>query len=194
MHALPVRLEHTRAGTEAFYKLLQVATERNPRATVLSVDAVGAFDHVSRQARLEGLRSRPQLAPLLPFARQFYGSESSYVWTDDAGAELEVLQAEGGEQGDTLMPALVGAWASLWAWVCWDRFHAAGLYIKLPRTIYKTDRTIYTSSGTARNRFGLFVTALRDTIADHRSNQSRNNSPTVFISRPEPLGTVPNYL
>ena len=96
----------TRAGTEALYKLLQVATECNPRATVLSVDAVGAFDHVSRQAMLEGLRSRPQLAPLLPFARQFYGSESSYVWTDDAGAEHEVLQAEGGEQGDPLMPAL----------------------------------------------------------------------------------------
>ena len=96
----------TRAGTEALYKLLQVATECNPRPTVLSVDAVGAFDHVSRQAMLDGLRSRPQLAPLLPFARQFYGTESSYVWTDDAGAEHEVLQAEGGEQGDPLMPAL----------------------------------------------------------------------------------------
>ena len=56
----------TRAGTEALYKLLQVATECNPRTTVLSVDAVGAFDHVSRQAMLDGLRSRPQLAPLLP--------------------------------------------------------------------------------------------------------------------------------
>ena len=55
---------------------------------------------------LDGLRSRPQLAPLLPFARQFYGTESSYVWTDDVGAEHEVLQAEGGEQGDPLMPAL----------------------------------------------------------------------------------------
>ena len=30
---------------------------------------------------------------LLPFARQFYGTESSYVWTDDVGAEHEVLQA-----------------------------------------------------------------------------------------------------
>jgi len=96
----------TRAGTEALYKLLQVATECNPRTTVLSVDAVGAFDHVSRQAMLEGLRSRPELAPLLPFARQFYGTESSYVWTDDAGTEHEILQAEGGEQGDPLMPAL----------------------------------------------------------------------------------------
>ena len=57
----------TRAGTEALFKLLQVATECNSRATVLSVDAVGAFDHVSRQAMLEALRSRPELEPLLPF-------------------------------------------------------------------------------------------------------------------------------
>ena len=108
---------HARAGTEALYKLLQVATECNPRTTVLSVDAVGAFDHVSRQATLEGLRSRPQLVPLLPFARQFYGSESSYVWIGDAGTEHEVLQAEGGEQGDPLMPVLyaVASHAALYA-------------------------------------------------------------------------------
>ena len=55
---------------------------------------------------LEALRSRPELEPLLPFARQFYGAASCYVWTDDAGADHEVLQAEGGEQGDPLMPAL----------------------------------------------------------------------------------------
>ena len=67
----------TRAGTEALDKLLQVATECNPRTTVLSVDAVGAFDDVSRQAMLEGLRSRPQLAPLLPFARQFSAAKSA---------------------------------------------------------------------------------------------------------------------
>ena len=67
----------TRAGTEALDKLLQVATECNPRTTVLSVDAVGAFDDVSRQAMLEGLRSRPQLAPLLPFARQFSAAKAA---------------------------------------------------------------------------------------------------------------------
>ena len=96
----------TRAGTEGLYKLLHTATELDPRATVLSIDAVGAYDHVSRQAMLEGLRSRPALVPLLPFARQFYGSASSYTWLDDNGGEHEVVQGEGGEQGDPLMPAL----------------------------------------------------------------------------------------
>ena len=55
----------TSAGTE-----VAAAT---PRATVLSVDAVGAPDHVSRQAMLDGLRSRPLLASLLPYVFQFYG-------------------------------------------------------------------------------------------------------------------------
>ena len=96
----------TRAGTEGLYKLLHTATALDARATVLSIDAVGAFDHVSRQAMLEGLRSRPALAPLLPFARQFYGSASVYTWLDETGAEHDVTQGDGGEQGDPLMPAL----------------------------------------------------------------------------------------
>ena len=96
----------TRAGTEGLYKLLHTATALDARATVLSVDAVGAYDHVSRQAMCEGLRSRPALAPLLPFARQFYGSASVYTWLDETGTEHDVLQGDGGEQGDPLMPAL----------------------------------------------------------------------------------------
>ena len=46
---------------------------------------------------LEALRSRPELEALLPFRRRFYGAARRYVWTDDAGADSEVLQAEGGE-------------------------------------------------------------------------------------------------
>ena len=38
----------TSAGTEAVVCLLRAATEASPRATILSVDAVGAFDHLSR--------------------------------------------------------------------------------------------------------------------------------------------------
>ena len=96
----------TRAGTEAVHRCLQVATELDPQATILSLDAVGAFDHVSRGAMLQGLASRPDLAPLLPYAAQWYGSPSQYTWTDAAGYLHHVQQAEGGEQGDPLMPAL----------------------------------------------------------------------------------------
>ena len=44
----------------------------DPRATVLSTEAVGAFDQVSRHAMLVGLMHRPSLQLLLPFVRPFY--------------------------------------------------------------------------------------------------------------------------
>ena len=64
----------TRVGTEAVSRLLRAASEANPRVTVLTVDAVGAFDHVARGAMLEALLANKELQPLLPYARQFYAS------------------------------------------------------------------------------------------------------------------------
>ena len=96
----------TRAGAEALPRVLRAATEVDPRATILSVDAVGAYDHVSRQAMLAALHARPELRPLLAYARQFYGAASTYTWTDGQGDSHSIAQAEGGEQGDPLMPAL----------------------------------------------------------------------------------------
>ena len=93
----------TRAGTA---RVLKVATELNPRATVLSVDAAGAYDHVSRGAMLEALHARPELLPRLPYARQSYATPSSYTWVDDSGTSHTVSQGEGGEPGDPLMPGL----------------------------------------------------------------------------------------
>ena len=61
----------TRTGTEAVSRLLRAAAEACPRAIILSVDAVGAFDHVARGAMLGALHARRELHPLLPFARQF---------------------------------------------------------------------------------------------------------------------------
>ena len=96
----------TRAGSEALPRVLRAATEVDARATILSVDAVGAFDHASRQAMLGALLAHPELCPLLPFARQFYGTPSSYVWVDGQSVTHHVAEGEGGEQGDPLMPAL----------------------------------------------------------------------------------------
>ena len=38
----------------------------------------------------------------IPFVRVFYGSPSTYVWE----VEHSILQGEGGEQGDPVMPLL----------------------------------------------------------------------------------------
>ena len=96
----------TRAGTEGRYRgpLPRAVTEGRyklfPRTTVVSVDAIGSYDHVSRQAMLEGLRSKPALEPLLPFARQFYDCSSVYTWLDVDGGEHHIAQGGEEEQGD----------------------------------------------------------------------------------------------
>ncbi|CAK9081723.1 132 kDa protein [Durusdinium trenchii] len=102
----------TRAGTEALFHTLQLTTETDHLQTVLSVDGIGAYDHVSRTAMLRGLANSantPHAQAALPFARLFYSQPSTYLWTDDSddhGQTHPITQAEGGEQGDPLMPAL----------------------------------------------------------------------------------------
>ena len=43
---------------------------------------------------------------ILPFARCYYGSPSTYLWEDEMVNTQEIPQGEGGEQGDPLMPML----------------------------------------------------------------------------------------
>ena len=96
----------TRAGTEALAHSLQLECEMDPTLTVLPVDGVGAYDLISRHAMLRALRHTPDAANVLPFVRLFYGQPSTFLWRDDAGVVHRIVQAEGGEQGDPLMPAL----------------------------------------------------------------------------------------
>ena len=52
------------------------------------------------------LHEVPSLQGLLPFVRAIYANPTSYVWEDEAGVQHRIIQAEGGEQGDPLMPLL----------------------------------------------------------------------------------------
>eukprot|EP00959_Pyramimonas_sp_CCMP1952_P010182 212872-Pyramimonas_sp.AAC.1 len=61
---------------------------------------------MSRNAMLHGLAGLPAASSALPFYRMFHGPRSQYLWTDQHGDAHVVEQAEGGEQGDPLMPAL----------------------------------------------------------------------------------------
>ena len=74
--------------------------------TVLSVDGIGAYDHVQRAAMMSKLLEVPSLRHLLPFVRQAYGSATSCSWQDADGQRHRIHQEEGGEQGDPLMPML----------------------------------------------------------------------------------------
>ena len=96
----------TRAGTDCVGHMLRAATDVNPNATVLSVDGVGAYDHVLRAAMLGRLARMTNAKALLPFVLLSYSEPSKYDWHDDEGRRRTVTQAEGGEQGDPLMPLL----------------------------------------------------------------------------------------
>ena len=96
----------TKAGAEALARVVRAATESDAQTTILSVDGVGAYDHISRQSMLSALASRPDLAGVLPFASMFYGSPSTCLFYDERGIAHEVRQGEGGKQGDPLMPCL----------------------------------------------------------------------------------------
>ena len=96
----------TRAGSECVAHILQHLTDLDPRATIVSVDGIGAFDLVSRNAMLRGLLSIEDGGKVLPFVRMFYGQRSIFLWEDEVGDVHNILQGEGGEQGDPLMPLL----------------------------------------------------------------------------------------
>ena len=96
----------TRAGTDCAAFLLRTAAETDEHGAIVSLDGVGAYDHVSRAAIFDALLANPALAPLVPFVRLWYGDTASYLWTDDTGRVHRIHQGEGVEQGDALAPAL----------------------------------------------------------------------------------------
>ena len=94
----------TRAGCECVAHALQGITEMSATATITSVDGISAFDLISRKAMLEGLRGVDE--SVVPFVSMFYSSPSGYLWEDAEGTTHTIVQGEGGEQGDPMMPLL----------------------------------------------------------------------------------------
>ena len=94
----------TRAGVDCVGHAVRIATD--PGASVLSIDGIGAYDHVLRSAMLGKLLEEENLRGLLPFVRMVYSQPSRYHWEDEDGCRKEICQHEGGEQGDPLMPLL----------------------------------------------------------------------------------------
>ena len=95
-----------KAGTDALARAVHLLTEEDQERVVISLDGIGAYDHVKRAAFMRKLYGTERLRALLPLVTALYGTESRFVWRDDEGVDHIVTQAEGGEQGDPLMPAL----------------------------------------------------------------------------------------
>ena len=83
------------------------AVESKITPTMLSIDGVGAYDTISRHSMLAALAAVPGANRCSPFVNMFYSHPSNYVWHDQHSQPHLITQAEGGEQGDPLMPALL---------------------------------------------------------------------------------------
>ena len=57
----------TKSGCECIAHILQLLTEMNPRAAVVSVDGISAYDLASRHAMLQGLMDLSGGNSALPF-------------------------------------------------------------------------------------------------------------------------------
>ena len=94
----------TKSGCECIAHALQGLTEIDPRATVMLIDGISAFDLIEAGHApvmdLDGGNSA------LPFVALFYGTPSSYLWEDSCGRTHTIVLGEGGEQGDAMMPLL----------------------------------------------------------------------------------------
>ena len=95
-----------RSGTDALVHLLQLLSDSDPDLVITSIDGVGAFDHIARARIFEQLLANTELNDFVPFVKLWYDAPTLYKWEDDNGKTHDILQGDGGEQGDALMPAL----------------------------------------------------------------------------------------
>ena len=73
----------TRAGCECIAHALQGIIELDPRATVMSIDGISAYDLISRSSMMQGIHKVHAAA--VPFVAMFYGTTSTYLLEDDEG-------------------------------------------------------------------------------------------------------------
>ena len=86
--------------------MIRAATDSDPNATILSVDGIGACDRVLRAAMLGRLATMPRARDILPFVCLSCANPSLNNWWDDAGRKRTIVQVEGCELGDPLVPLL----------------------------------------------------------------------------------------
>ena len=96
----------TMAGTDCVGDMLRAATDGDPSMTILTVDGIGAYDYIFRSALLARWLEMPGAREILPFVRLSCAQPSCYGWHEQQGRRRTVTQAEGGAQGDPLMPLL----------------------------------------------------------------------------------------
>ena len=94
----------TRAGTDCIGHMARAATDKDANLTLLSVDGIGAYDHIFRASMLGRLKNMPKARAIFPFVRLFYAQPSRHSRVDEGTVELSPKQKV--VQGDPLMPLL----------------------------------------------------------------------------------------
>ena len=69
----------TRAGADALTHAVQALCDSDPGMVLVSLDGVGAFDHVRRAAMFKRLLEVPAAHSLIPLVRMFYSSRSVFL-------------------------------------------------------------------------------------------------------------------
>ena len=110
--SLPVRLA-TKAGCERVSHMLQTTTDLDSR-TVVSIDDVGAYDLISKNAMMERVLRMEQGDQILLFVRCFYGSPSTFLSEMKQENVQDIPQGEGGEQGDPSALVCIGFARRTW--------------------------------------------------------------------------------
>ena len=64
----------SRAGADALAHALQAITDMDENDVIVSLDGIGAFDHLRRAAFFEKLHEIEALRPLIPLASMLCGS------------------------------------------------------------------------------------------------------------------------
>ena len=72
----------TRAGTDCIGHMVMVATDRDANLAILSVDGIGAYDHIFRSSMLGRLKNMPKARATLPFVRLSDAQPSRHSWVD----------------------------------------------------------------------------------------------------------------
>ena len=91
----------TRAGCECAH-VLQHLTDGDDQATILSVDGIGAFDLVSRNAMLQGLMGIEDCVKSCHSSEP--STDNNFIWEDEMGDVHDIHQGKGGEQGTRSCP------------------------------------------------------------------------------------------
>ena len=94
-----------RAGTDCNARVVRSMVELEPTKTLLSIDGISAFDHIKRM--LETFSTTMLLWPLSFLSSECSTAKKFHVCVvRRRNAPHEILQGEGGGQGNPLMPAL----------------------------------------------------------------------------------------